>query len=391
MYFNERLIMPRKKYTGILLVVLLASLAGAEETAAVDASAIHDGVFAVDIPVTGAYRVEVFAAGDGLIHLEDYIHNTDDRTYNITAAIPIRSLRQPVVAVKDGSPLAAGRHDMRVVTTDGTVIVQSIRFTLIQKRDRTPYTLKQNLEGDHWVLVWSDEFEKDGLPDPAIWTYDVGNWGWGNNEPEYYTTNRLENAHCENGRLIVEARKDLPDGGWSSARLTTAGRVSFLYGRIEFRARTTAGDGNWAAVWMLGDSFRDEKSWPDCGEVDILELVGRDIDDVTGDGMTHFACHTRAYYFKQNNQIDAWGKVKNMTGMFHTYALEWTPEAMKIFYDGELAYTYDKTGDELSYPFNQPQNLIVNMAMGGAMGGVIDPHLTSERLELEYIRVYGRQ
>ncbi len=123
----------------------------------------------------------------------------------------------------------------------------------------------------------------------------------------------------------------------------------------------------------------------------MLENVGREIDDITGDGKTHFSCHTRAYYFKQNNQISVRKQVKGLGGTFHRYALEWTPQAMKIFFDGEHVYTYDKTANELEFPFDKPQNLIINMAMGGGMGGEIDPSLTKERMEVEYVRVYGRQ
>jgi beta-glucanase (GH16 family) len=125
--------------------------------------------------------------------------------------------------------------------------------------------------------------------------------------------------------------------------------------------------------------------------LDILENYGREIDDETGDGLTHFSCHTRAYYFKQGNHISSKKHVQQMAGKFHTYALEWTPESLQIFLNGEHVYTYDKTANALEYPFNDPQNLIMNLAMGGGRAREIDPSLTAERLEVEYIRVYGRQ
>jgi len=347
--------------------------------------------FDVSVPVPGRYRVEISARGEAEINLEDYIHNTDGRTYDITAAMPVRSAEEFEVVSKDGSPLNRGVHNMKLNAKGGAVAVEWIRFTLLKAHELTPTTLRQNLEGDDWVLVWADEFDTEGQPNPKVWAHDIGNWGWGNREPQYYTEGRLENARCEGGRLIVEARKDREDGGWSSARLTTRGRMSLLYGKLEFRAKTTSGDGNWAAIWLLGDAYRDEVSWPYCGEVDMLENVGREIDNQTGDGMTHFSCHTRAYYFKQNNHISTRKQVRQLGGKFHTYALEWTPQAMKIFFDGEEVYTYDKTANELEFPFNQPQNLIINMAMGGGMGGNIEPSLTTERMEVEYVRVYGRQ
>ena len=357
----------------------------------VKGSRLTDFVFDVDIPVAGRYRIEISVRGRAVLGIHDYIHNTDGRIYDITADMPVDAPDDFAVVSRDGSPLNAGVHDMQLIIKEGDAVIEWIRFTLMKEHELTPCILQQNLEGDEWALVWSDEFDTDGPPDPKVWTYDIGNWGWGNGEVQYYTGNRLENARCENGRLVIEARRDMENGGWSSARLTTRGRMSLLYGWIEFRARTTAGDGNWPAIWLLGDAYRDEVSWPYCGEVGILESLGREIDKETGDGTAFFSCHTQTYFFKRNNQIATRKEVKQLGGAFHTYALEWTPEALKTYLDGEHVYTYDKNSDELDYPFNEPQNLIINMAIGGTKGKAIDPALTAERMEVEYIRVYGRR
>ena len=375
----------------VLGVIILMGSPAMSMQVTVNKSEFKDSVFDVEIPIAGRYRVEVSAKGEASLFIEDYIHNLDGRTYDITAAMPVKSADQFVVVQKDGSPLNTGVHNMRVNFIEGAATIEWVRFTLLKEHELTPYTLKQNLEGDEWALVWSDEFEEDGAPDPKVWAYDIGNWGWGNREPHYYTENRLENARCENGRLIIEARKDREDGGWTSARLTTRGRMSLLYGKIEFSAKISGRDGCWAAIWLLGDAYRDEVSWPYCGELDILENYGREIDDETGDGLTHFSCHTRAYYFKQGNHIASKKHVQQMAGKFHTYALEWTPESLQIFFNGEHVFTYDKNENALEYPFNDPQNLIMNLAMGGGRARKIDPSLTAERLEVEYIRVYGRQ
>ena len=353
-------------------------------------SDLNNSIFDIEIPVAGRYRIEVLAKGKAVLNLEDYIHNQDGRNYNITGAMPVASAT-PTIVSRDGSPLNAGLHTMKLNIRDGNASIDWIKFILMVEHELTPRTLKQNIEGGEWELVWSDEFDKDGAPDPDIWACDIGDWGWGNNEAQYYTEDRLENARCENGRLIIEARKDRNNGGWTSARLTTRGRMSLLYGRIECRVMTTAGNGNWPAVWLLGDSYRDELSWPYCGEVDLLESVGCEIDDETGDGPVHFACHTGAYYFKQNNHISTQRQTRQFGGRFHTYVLEWTPEALKMYFNGEHVYTYDKTANELEYPFNEPQNLVINMAMGGSIRGAIAPALSAERIVMEYIRVYGRQ
>ena len=115
---------------------------------------------------------------------------------------------------------------------------------------------------------------------------------------------------------------------------------------------------------MLGDEYVDEKSWPYCGEIDILESVGREFDADGKNGINHASCHTRAYYFKQGNQISSTIPVPNMATEFHNYAVEWSPEGIKAFLDGKHYYTYDKLDGPLEWPFDKPQNLILNLANG---------------------------
>ena len=237
-------------------------------------------LFDVEIPVAGRYRVEVSATGNAMLNVEDYIHNKDGRNYDITADMPRQVALVHVVLAKDGSPLNAGLHNMKLHIRDGEASSRLDQVHhCIKEHELTPYTLQQNVDGDEWVLVWSDEFEPMALPTPKSWAYDIGNWGWGNREPQYYTANRLENARCENGYLDHRGPQGPRERRLVSARLTTRGRMSLLYGKIEFRAKATPGDGTWAAIWLLGDAYRDEVSWPYCGEVDILENVGREIDD----------------------------------------------------------------------------------------------------------------
>ncbi len=349
--------------------------------------------FSVEVKTVGRYRSKVILKNEGdgpaSIWIEDYIGNPDGRTYNITAGMEV-----PVGATevfKEGSPLKIGTHKMRLHASKGAVSVSSIAFEWMINHQETPDTLVQSTDGDEWELVWSDEFNGTGLVDDSKWTYDVGNWGWGNNEPQYYTVARTENARQENGNLIIEARKNDMGQPWTSARLTTRGKVSFLYGKLEFRAKAPAGDGSWAAGWLLGDSYRDEISWPYCGEVDVLECIGKEIDDNTGDGINHGSCHTRGYYFKQGNHITNTIPVKDMVNTFHTYTAEWMPTEMRLYVDGELYYTYDKIADELEWPFGKGQNIIINLAMGGGMGGDIDPTLERAQFVLDYVRWYGKK
>lgn len=344
--------------------------------------------FDVAVKEVARYKVEIAMMGEGQVWLEDYAENPDGRTYNITGNFKGSDLEQFVTVAKEGSPLNVGTHKMRLHFEGDNLQVDKIEFTKMIDHQMTPQTLTQSTTGDNWELVWSDEFEGEGLPDTTKWIYDVGNWGWGNNEPQYYTASRTENARLENGNLIIEARKNDMGQEWTSARLTTRGKTSFLYGKIEFRGKAPAKDGTWAAGWLLGDAYRDELSWPYCGEIDVLECVGSEIDDETGNGINHASCHTRTYYFKENTSITAVTNVEDMTNTFHTYTIEWMPDGIKAFLDGKEYYTYDKTKDSLEWPFDKPQNIILNLAMGGGMGGAIDPSVDRQQFILDYVRVY---
>jgi beta-glucanase (GH16 family) len=319
----------------------------------------------VNVEVPGRYRCEINLSSEsnssGSCWIEDYYDNQDGRTYNITATIPVPATRKGgkySIVSKDGCPLNAGIHKMKLHIESDSVNVDWIKFTLMKQHQMTPDTLIQNMNGSEWELVWADEFDGQGLPDTSKWIFDIGNWGWGNNEPQYYTEYRKENARQENGNLIIEARKNDMGQSWTSARLTTRGKETFLYGKIEFRAIPPAGIGTWAACWFLGDAYRDEISWPYCGEIDVLECVGHEVDQETGDGI---------------------------------YSIEWYPNGIYAFLDGEKYYTYDKLNGEWEWPFNNPQNIIINLAMGGGMGGQIDENLTSQKLIVDYVRIYQKQ
>lgn len=349
--------------------------------------------FEATIPAWGRYQVRVWAQGadSARVWIEDYIHNTDDRSYNITGNMPLAGLDQ--YSVIDGSPLDTGLHPMRIHAHLGAVQVKKIELELMMPGMKTANFHVQSMEGEEWELVWSDEFEGEGLPDSTKWSYNVGNWGWGNNEPQYYTNARLKNVRQEDGNLIIEAHKNDMGQPWTSTRLTTQGKHAFTYGKIEFRAMVPEGRGTWAAGWLLGDSYRDEISWPYCGEIDVLETVGYEINDTTGKGRNHATCHTRAYYFKQGNQIGSEIEIDSMNTKFHTYEVQWYPNRIEAYLDGEYYFTYDKNANELEWPFSNPQNIILNLAVGGGWGGAkgIDPNYESHRYVLDYVRVYQKK
>lgn len=354
-----------------------------------------DGWIAIDVNILepGRYQSQLHLSSESNIGvncwIEDYYDNQDQRTYNITGAMYIVDSSNKFYTIsKDGTPLNSGLHKMKVHFDQG-VNIDWVAFKMIRKHKATPKTLTQNTEGENWEIVWSDEFDEP-LVDTTKWTYDIGNWGWGNGELQYYTDGRTENTRIENGNLIIEARKNDMGQEWTSSRLTTRGKVSFVYGKIEFRAKVPSYKGNWAAGWTLGDEYVDELSWPYCGEIDILESVGYEMDDETGNGIAHASAHSGAYYFKLGNQPTGVIEVENMNNEYHTYTVEWMPDGIKAFVDGRHYITYNDTSTDLSWPFSKPQNIILNMAMGGGWGGYygIDESINSQKMIIDYVRVY---
>ncbi|MFA6400301.1 MAG: family 16 glycosylhydrolase [Salinivirgaceae bacterium] len=349
----------------------------------------------VDIPVAGRYVSQIRVSSDATTTVacwvEDYYNNTDERTYNITGNLEVHPSGEFSVVSVDGSPLNKGIHKMKV-HFNGPVKIDWIKFTLIKEHITTPKLLTQNMEGSEWNLVWADEFDGAAV-DTSKWTFDIGDWGWGNFESQYYTDNKPENARIEDGNLIIEAHKNTNGEKWTSARLTTRGKVSFKYGKIEFKAKVPINRGNWAAGWTLGDTYIDEISWPYCGEIDILESVAFERDTLKDQGIAHASVHSRAYYFKIGNQVSSSVPIPNMENSFHTYTLEWTPTYIHIFLNGVQYFTYTKTDVENSWPFDIPQNIILNLAMGGGWGGAkgIDEKITSQKFIIDYVRVYERK
>jgi len=350
----------------------------------------------VNIPTAGRYKLEIHAQnkGDGTVNcwIEDYYDNKDERQYNITGNISFENTESKFITLgKDGSPLNSGLHRIKL-HYNKSVIIDWVKFSLIKKHDITPKTYLQKTVGKNWKIVWSDEFEDDFI-DTSKWTYDIGNWGWGNGEEQYYTKNRTENARIENGNLIIEARKNDMGNLWTSARLTTRGKASFLYGKIEFRAKVPHYKGNWAAGWLLGDEYVDELSWPYCGEIDILESVGYEMDDETGKGIAHASANSGGRYFKLGNQPTNTVEVLNMNNEFHTYAVEWTHDSLKVLVDDNHYFTYSDTSSEMTWPFSKPQNIILNLTIGGGWGGYygIDENTNSQKMLVDYVRVYELQ
>ena len=237
-----------------------------------------------------------------------------------------------------------------------------------------------------WTLVWSDEFEEAGMPDPEKWVYEEGYIR--NDEKQYYTKARKENCRVENGKLVIEARKDNFEGKpITSASITTEGKQSFLYGRIEARAKIPTGRGTWPAIWTLGENIR-EVGWPKCGELDILENVGYNPKSL------HANVHTEAYnHTKQNGKGSAIQHEAPWED-YHIYAVEWYEDRVEFFFDETRYFVYNKPSDNVDeWPFAANHYLIINLAIGGAWGGQqgVDESLLPHRYEIDYVKYYKRK
>ena len=241
---------------------------------------------------------------------------------------------------------------------------------------------------DCYELVWNDEFNYTGLPDSTLWYFEEGGNGWGNNELQYYTSKRIENAHVENGYLTIEARKENYNGReYTSARLITyPTNNTWKYGKIEARIKLPYGQGIWPAFWMLGNGIFEGTSWPGCGELDILELVGggEGKDDVVH-GSIHYTDATNAH---ASNTASYQLTSGIFADNFHTFSIEWTQDKIKWFVDGNQYFSKSLAGSELT-EFQKEFFLLLNIAVGGNWPGSPDASTVfPQKMLVDYVRVY---
>jgi beta-glucanase (GH16 family) len=237
-----------------------------------------------------------------------------------------------------------------------------------------------------WALAWADEFDGDGLPDPARWAHDTvrNKDGWYNHEAQYYGAAGSGNAVVRGGRLVITAKKEsprsTPDWGgqaYTSARLITRGLAEWTYGFVEVRAKMPCGKGTWPAIWMLGTGGR----WPDDGEIDILEHMGKSPERVSS------AVHTAAG--SGGDCVGGNARLPTACTAFHNYQLLWTREGLSFGVDGVMHAHYPNRGDgPRAWPFDQPHFLILNLAIGGDLGGPVDDAALPRAMEVEHVRVW---
>lgn len=270
--------------------------------------------------------------------------------------LSITANRMVVRAVMGGNPALAWYH---VFTT-------------------TPPNQNPDPGVDYTNLIWSDDFNVDGAPDPTKWNYDLGQGsnGWGNNEKQNYT-NTAANVIVQGGNLKITAKKEASGGAaYSSARLKTDDKFKFTYGKIEIRAKLPIGAGTWPAIWMLGSNYTTNP-WPACGEIDIMEHVGNNQNVILS---------TLHYPGRSGGNGNTGSKtIANVSTEFHVYKAIWSPTLVITYVDDVMIHSVP---NDASLPFNNDFFLILNVAMGGNLGGNIDPAFTQSSMEIDYVKVY---
>ena len=229
-------------------------------------------------------------------------------------------------------------------------------------------------------LVWEENFNAKTLNE-KVWNFEIGDGcpklcGWGNNESQIYTNT---NHKLGKGKLIIQPK--FQNGIYTSTRILSKGKKEFQYGYFETRAKLPSGRGLWPAFWMLGSNI-SELGWPKCGEIDILEYVGREPNII------FTSLHTQDSFGSTVNTKKT--NLPNIEKGFHTYGMDWSKERISFFVDNKLVYTFQpEVKNENTWPFDQRFYFIINLAIGGNFGGAtIDKEITNQKFEIDYIKVY---
>jgi len=333
-----------------------------------------------DEPVIKAQKVILSPSSLAIMEGDSTIIAVSIEPANANPTVSWTSSNEKVAIVKNGVLKAISRGTATITAT-----ADSINGTCNVTVDRVdlPYQ-----------LVWSDEFDGTSL-DLTKWQYEIGGGGWGNQEKEYYT-NRTENLRLENGNLLIQALKEVYNGNnYTSARINTRAKATFLYGKIEARISLPQGAGTWAAYWLLGSNLSTAK-WPLCGEIDIMEHIG------SQPTMISHATHTSE---KNGSKGNNWYNRKTITDAennFHTYTIEWEKsynegdDCISFLIDGVKSTTIWEPHINSTvqvWPFKKDFFVILNLAIGGTMGGTVNDAIFDNPviMKVDYVRFYQRK
>lgn len=326
----------------------------------------------------------------------------DARVFNVFAEDKLVISDLNVRLARDGKHISAlARAVYNVEVTD---VQLDINFQAINGQPILSALIvrKKEIESKQWQLVWSDEFNYQGKPDPNKWSYDIWPARKVNSEDQTYTDS-LKNVHVKDGNLVITAYKEnLGDAKYSSGRIHSQGKGDFLYGRVDVRAKLPAGQGTWSAIWMLpSDAFKysstcqeDEDwqgsatcdAWPNSGEIDIMEHVGYDMQTI------HGTVHNKAYYWANWQQRKGSIEGQNVEKAFHLYSVEWTPESITVLFDNVPYFFYsNESSGWRAWPYDHPYHVILNLAIGGMWGkagGPIDDSIFPVSMEVDFVRIF---
>lgn len=229
-----------------------------------------------------------------------------------------------------------------------------------------------------YALVWEDNFNGTSL-DTTCWSHETAEPGWVNNELQRYTNDNIEFA---DGNLKIIAKKENTE--ITSARLITKSKKTFTYGIFEISAKIPQGKGTWPALWMLGQNI-DEVSWPACGELDIMEHVGKNPRFI------HSTVHNKSGYGA--TPYTGILEIQDPFNEYHIYGMEWTNEFVAFFIDGKLVYRYQpEVKNDDNWPFDKPCFLIFNVAIGGNWGGPdVDEKIFPATMTVDWVKVYQKK
>jgi hypothetical protein len=309
-----------------------------------------------------------------------------DKAYQLEAKLTPKDETATIVWTTDNESVASVSNGKVTALAEGEALI-----TAKTGSKNATCRVHVNAKPQHgdYRLVWSDEFDGTSL-NTDNWNVETGGGGWGNQELQYYT-NREENLRVADGNLIIDVRKEQYENrNYTSARITTKNKRDFTYGKVEARIKLPKGGGTWPAFWMLGYG-----SWPYCGEIDIMEHVGNRPD------MTSFALHTSVANGSKGNN---WHSQPTTTGIeddFHIFGVEWVcneqygRDVIYFTVDGERMASKmqpNNVFDKSQWPFYNPFYIILNVAMGGTMGGKIDDTIFESgepvQMLVDWVRVY---
>lgn len=308
-----------------------------------------------------------------------------------TVTFPANTLEQTIEITVLGDTIKQADKDFELVLSNATnAVLGTERGLGTIRNDDTAifipaggYTTPLNYAG--YEQLWSDEFSGTQI-DNSLWGYDIGGGGWGNNELEYYTDSP-KNSYVSSGNLVIEARKESFLGReYTSARIISKGKKDFTFGRVDIRAKLPKGQGIWPALWMLGKKI-DQTNWPNCGEIDIMELLGHEPSKIYG--TVHYGpIGSSTSTTKTSNYKLSGG---DFSESYHVFSLNWSQDNMEVLVDDISMLKTDRTQIGAIYPFNEPFFMLFNIAVGGNWPGGPDiSTVFPQQMLVDYIRVFKK-